>query len=225
VTGAGHRTPLRAVLFDLDGTLVDSLPTIGAAMSEAMRMHGFDVSPEDVMPRIGPPMDVLVEMVTGCPREVALRVDADFKRLYYGTYIQHTPSIAGASELLDDLEAAGVALSVITNKVESGGRQMLEIMGWAHRFATVVGRDTTQPKPAPDGALLALERMGAPAAEAAIVGDTEYDVVCGRDAGIASVVGLVGSRSAEDLRAAGATHVVERLDEVAPILLGARAAR
>lgn len=208
------------MIFDLDGTLVDSLPTVAAAMSQAMQAHGFTVTADEVIPRIGPPMDVLVEEMTGCPRALAERVNADFARLYYGEFIQQTPPMPGAGALLARLHDAGVRLTVLTNKVESGGRQMVAVQGWEALFDAVLGRDSmARSKPAPDGALLLLERFGVAPAAGAIVGDTEYDMRCGRDAALGWVVGLVGERSPERLRADGATHVVHALAEVGDVLL------
>jgi phosphoglycolate phosphatase len=216
---AGHVAP-RVAIFDLDGTLVDSLPTVAAAMAVAMERHGFPIDAAAVIPRIGPPMNLLVEEMTGCPREVADRINDDFMALYYGEYVQRTPPMAGAEALLDRMRAAGVRLSVLTNKVESGGHQMVDFQGWTARFESVAGRDSGgRPKPAPDGALLLLERLGARPDEAAIVGDTEFDMGCGRNAGLRWVVGLVGERSEAQLRAGGATHVVHALDEVGTVLL------
>lgn len=211
---------VRAALFDLDGTLVDSLPSVAAAMAQAMRDHGFEADPAAIVPLIGPPMNLLVEQITGTPPEVAGRVNEDFMRLYYGEYIQHTAPLPGAGELLDALAAAGVPLGIVTNKVESGGRQMLAVQGWAERFPVVAGRDTAaRPKPFPDGALWVLGQLGVAPEDAAIVGDTEYDMQCGRDAGIRLVIGVVAERSEEDLREAGATHIVHHLAEVRPLLL------
>ncbi len=217
---AGGHVPPRAVIFDLDGTLVDSLPTVAAAMAQAMHAHGFDVAPAAVIPRIGPPMNLLVEEMTGCPREVADRVNDDFMRLYYGDYIQHTPPMRGARALLDRLHDAGVRLAVLTNKVVAGGRQMVAVQGWDDVFDAIAGRDSGgRPKPAGDGARLLLDRLGVAPVEAAIVGDTEFDTGCGRDAGLHWVVGLVGERSDAQLRAGGATHVVRALDAVGDVLL------
>ncbi|MEX2230118.1 MAG: HAD family hydrolase [Dehalococcoidia bacterium] len=216
--------PPRAVIFDLDGTLVDSLESVAAAMARALSEHGFAIETAAVVPLIGPPMELLVEQVTGWTPEVAQRVNEDFARLYYSEYVAHSRPMAGAAVLLDRLAAAGIPLAVLTNKVESGGQRMLEVLGWRDRFTVLAGRDTLpRPKPAPDGARYILDRLHVYASAGAIVGDTEFDICCGRDAGLAYVVGIVGERSAAQLRAAGATHVARTLDEVGAILLdGAR---
>lgn len=213
-------TPPRAVIFDLDGTLVDSLESVAAAMARALGEHGYPIDVADVVPLIGPPMELLVKQVTGWTPERSRRVNDDYSRLYYGEFIAHSQAMRGADALLDRLAAAEIPLAVLTNKVERGGQRMLEVLGWTDRFTVLAGRDTVaRAKPAPDGALYLLDRLGVDPSAGAIVGDTEFDICCGRDAGLAYVIGIIGERSAEQLRAAGATHAAHTLDEVGAILL------
>lgn len=214
-----------AVLFDLDGTLVDSLRTIAGAMVEVLRTHGHETDIESLIPRIGPPMEIMAREFGATPGE-AMSISDEYRRVYHEGYIQSTPAHAGAETLLDELHAAGVALAVVTNKVEEGGRLMLEVMGWSHRFPVVVGRDTpAAPKPDAEAALHALRALGIPPERAAFVGDTEFDMRCGVAAGLPYVIGIVGARDEAFLRAEGATHVVTALDQVGPLLLGTGVAR
>lgn len=214
------RPTVAAVLFDLDGTLVDSLPTIARAMAAACLQHGYVVDIPAVMPLIGAPMADLAEQVTGAPRAVAEAINDVYLRIYHDRYIAETPVHEGADDLLRDLAAAGVPMGIVTNKVEAGGRRMVEVQRWQAYFGTIIGRDSVaRPKPAADPALAALAELGVPAARAALVGDTEYDMGCGRAAGITRVIGVVDSRSATALFAAGATEVAADLREVARLLL------
>ncbi|MDO9446021.1 MAG: HAD family hydrolase [Dehalococcoidia bacterium] len=215
--------PIRAALFDLDGTLVDSLETIADAMSQALRMHGHEVSPAAIIPRIGPPMNVMAQELGRASEAEAEAINADYLRIYHDDFIHLTPPRAGAEPLLRSLHAEGVLLGIVTNKVEVGAHRMLEVQGWTDLFASVAGRDTSKPKPDPEAALHVLRALGVQPAEAVLVGDTEFDVRCGRAAGLAMTIGITGSRTAQDLRARGASHIVKHLDEVAPLLLGAGA--
>lgn len=210
---------LGAVLFDLDGTLVDSLPTIARAMAAACQLHGYDIDTDAVIPIIGAPMAELAERVTGAPRVVAEAIDQDYRRIYLGEHIAHTPQHAGADGLLRALHATGVPLAVVTNKNELGGRRMVEVQAWQRYFGSIIGRDTAAaPKPAPDPALAALAELGVEPSAAALVGDTEYDMACGHAAGLARVIGIVDSRSAERLLESGATEVAANLVEVERLL-------
>ena len=213
-----------AVLFDLDGTLVDSLETIAEAMVIALHTFGYTIDVPTLIPMIGPPMEV-VALNLGAPADEAARINAEYIRLYHHGYVQRTPEHPGASALLERLAAAGMVLGVVTNKVEEGARLVVDAERWNDRFGVVVGRDTpnSAAKPAPEAALHALRVLGIAPEHAAFVGDTEFDMRCGRAAGLARVIGLVGNRDASLLRAEGATDLVHSLDEVGTLLLGAEA--
>lgn len=215
---------IRVALFDLDGTLVDSLPTIAAAMSAAGALHGHHAAPEVIMPRVGAPMEILAAEMFGVPADVANAINDDYLRLYHADYLPQTPPHEGATALLTALHDAGLRLGIVTNKRLEGAQRMVSLQRWDEVFEVVHGRDSSVPKPDPRAALSALAALDARPEESAFIGDTEFDMNCGRDAGMAMVIGLTGARDADALRAEGATHVVHHLDEVAPLLLGARVA-
>jgi HAD superfamily hydrolase (TIGR01509 family) len=226
MTTVRPREGLGAVLFDLDGTLVDSLPTIARAMAAACREHGYEVDPEKVIPLIGAPMADLAGNVTGAPREVAEAINEVYLRIYHDQYIAETPPIEGATDLVQALYATGVPLGVVTNKNHAGGLRMVEVQGWQSYFATIVGRDTAaKPKPAADPVLHALAELGVEPSRSALVGDTEFDMGCGHAAGLARVIGIADSRSPQQLIDSGATDVVGSLAEVERLLLDGVAAR
>lgn len=214
------------VIFDLDGTLVESLPTIALAMQEALAAYGIEKTIAEVYPIIGPPIETMAVQLGASPEDARL-IGVEYRRRYDEQYIQRTEPCAGARELLDDLDAAGIPYAIVTNKREYSGLQMLDVMGWRTRVRALAGRDTegAGEKPDPAAARFGLRALGIEASRAAFVGDTEFDMRCGRDAGIAFVIGVLGARSAEQLRAEGATHVATSLDAVGEILLGAAVSR
>jgi HAD superfamily hydrolase (TIGR01509 family) len=213
------------VLFDLDGTLVDSLPTIGAAMSAALKEFGHQIDVATIIPQIGAPMPVLAAELTGAPEDEARQINERYLSLYYDDFIQTTKPFDGATELLDRLRAARISLGLVTNKNEHGAHMMVDIQGWKSTFDVVVGRDTTaRPKPWPDGTLHGLQVLGATPDQAAIVGDTEFDMGAGRDAGLRYNLGILGARDEARLREAGATHVFAALPAAGDLLLDGRLA-
>jgi 2-phosphoglycolate phosphatase len=220
-----QHVPPRAVLFDLDGTLVDSLPTIGAAVVAALREFGHEFDVETIIPLIGAPMPVLIAELTGASEDEAEQINQRYLSLYYDEFIQRTRPFDGATELLDRLLTAGISIGVVTNKNEYGAHMMVELQGWKAAFAVVVGRDTTaRPKPWPDGTLHGLEVLNATPAQAALVGDTEFDMGAARDAGLRYSLGMLGARDEARLREAGATHVLDTLPAAGDLLLGGRLA-
>ena len=215
--------PLRAVLFDLDGTLADSEPLIAQAIRGMLHDRGHDVSLQAVTDALGPPLEGMVEALIGrapAPDEYEEMRLGYLER--YNRTIDRVQPLPCAPALLDALQAAGIAACVVTNKRESGAHEQLEAMGWGERFPIVIGADPAGvPKPAPEPALEALRRLDVPAAEAAFIGDTDTDMRCALLAGIPLRVGLTHVRTPELLRAGGATHLCDTLAAVHRILLEA----
>jgi phosphoglycolate phosphatase-like HAD superfamily hydrolase len=211
---------LRAVLFDLDGTLADSEALIAEGIRLALAEHGYEVTFQRVMDILGPPMTEMVPILVGpVGAEEYQSIRAAYVRHYHEVQLPNIQPLPGAPELLDMLQAAGVPLAVVTNKIEEGAYEQLDAMGWTPRFAAVIGADSAaRPKPFPDPALLALERLGVPAEAAAFLGDTGADMECSKTAGIPTRIGIVHSRAPAAMEAAGATHLARHLDEAAAVL-------
>ena len=212
-----------AVLFDLDGTLVDSEPQIRAALAATLEHAGFDAALVAGRPIIGPPIEELIAELTGGTGAEVTAIFESYVERYLRDYAPRLEPFGGAEELLSALAGRGLPLALVTNKHERPAQQILEFLGWGDRFAAVVGADSVaRGKPAPDAAIEALRQLDARPHEAAIVGDTRYDIECGRDAGLLMTIGVsTGPASAEELAAAGATYVAESLAEVERLLLGA----
>ena len=212
-------TTIEAVLFDLDGTLIDSEALIGVALAETLARHGVHFDPSAVDRIVGPPMTVMIERVAGVNSEVARAIFHEYTMLYLETYAPRALPMPGAVALLDGLATAGVPLALVTNKDESSARTALGYLGWMSRFTAIVGADSTpRPKPEAEHALEAMRRLDARATSTAFVGDLDVDMACGSAAGLARVIGLANGMAPEALRAAGATHVCATLAEVATLL-------
>lgn len=216
----GEQPRALAALFDLDGTLVDSMPSIAAAMEETLAEFGYSVATDRIMPLIGAPMQTVVTELTGLPKATANQIYERYLTVYYAKMIRTTKPFDNAEQLLKRLDHAGVPLAVVTNKNEHGGELMVEIQGWKKYFNVIVGRDTAaRPKPWPDGILHALRKFRIAPQRSAIIGDTEFDMEAGREALLHYRIGIIGSRTADELTAAGATHIVDDLKAVGDILL------
>jgi HAD superfamily hydrolase (TIGR01509 family) len=215
-----QHAPPRAALFDLDGTLVDSLPTVGAAMEATLREFGHHFAVETIVPLIGAPMPALAAELTGIFKTEAERINKRYLSLYSDEFIQTIRPFDGTEELLDRLRRAEVALGIVTNENEQGAHAMVELQGWKSQVDVVIGRDTTaRPKPWPDGTLQGLDVLGTTPDESALIGDTEFDMGAGRDAGLRY---CLGTRDEARLREAGATHVLDTLPAVGDLLLDGR---
>ncbi|MDA0256266.1 MAG: HAD family hydrolase [Chloroflexi bacterium] len=212
--GALARPPA-AVLFDLDGTLIDSVTSMADALVETLAARGRAVTVEAIVAAFGPPFEEVIASVAGVSLEEAADIAAAYGPVYYGRYAHLALPLPGADALIERLASVEVSLALVTSRREDNAHSMLAHRGWTERFPVVVGHDTAAAaKPHPAPALHALAALEVEARAAAFVGDTAEDMACARDAGVATIVGLTHLRSEGELRAAGATHVATDLAAV-----------
>ncbi|MYA20333.1 MAG: HAD family hydrolase [Chloroflexi bacterium] len=213
--------PLDAVLFDLDGTLADSMYSIAEALAETLGGQGYETSPEELMPHFGPGMQSVIRRAIGVDEAEAERLYALYLPSYYERYMPDTPPLPGAGELIEDL-AARLPLGIVTSKLEAGARTLISNLGWSEHFGPVVGRDTIGiMKPRPEPLLHALAELGIEGERAAYIGDTEEDLQAALAAGVAVRVGVTEIRSERQLIEAGATAVCRDLPAVRALLVAA----
>jgi phosphoglycolate phosphatase len=181
----------RCVLFDLDGTLLDSAPDLGLAANLVREGLGMAHLPLDVLrPQASNGARGLLKVALGItPEHPDYETHkSEFLRHYQNNLTTLTRRFEGVSELLDALEACGLRWGVITNKVGWLARPVMEGTGLAARAACLVAGDSTpNPKPAPDGLLLAAREIGVNSSDCIYVGDDLRDVVAGRAAGMRTV--------------------------------------
>lgn len=181
----------RCVLFDLDGTLVDSAPDLGAAANHVRSELGLAPLPLDIYrPQASNGARGLLKLALGMatdhPDYEARK--ASFLRYYEANLTVHSRLFDGVPELLAALDTAGMPWGIVTNKAGWLATPVVEQIGLAARCRVLIAGDTTpHPKPAPDGLLLAARRVGVPAADCVYVGDDLRDVVAGRAAGMRTI--------------------------------------
>ena len=223
---------LEAVLFDLDGTLVDSAPDLAAALNRLLGQEGCQsVALGDVQMMIGDGVPKLVERgFAACGRALSEDEIDTFARRFVADYEPNstveTRPFPGAIEALAELKAAGLALGVCTNKPEGATRGILAAFGMDAFFAAVVGGDTVPGARKPDPAPLreTLRRLGAGAEAAIAVGDSANDVAAARAARLPIVAVTFGYARVPAARL-GADRLVGHFSELGRALAEAWAAR
>jgi len=212
--GRRRQTPTawpRVVLFDLDGTLIDSVPDITLAVGELMATEGLEPFAEaDVRAMVGHGLRVLVRRALAArgrapsPAEFEIVVSRMLE-IYPRHLTGRTTLLPGVVECLDALAAADCAAALVTNKLQSAATTVLEHFGLSDRFRIILGDQEglsdLAPKPEPDMLLHAISFVGVGPADALMVGDSEADMASARAAGVFSVAVRGGycSEPIEDL--------------------------
>jgi phosphoglycolate phosphatase len=218
--------PARAVLIDLDGTLLDTVPDIAAAVNAMCAELGRPtVSAETVASYIGKGADVLVHRVlTGAldgraAPEHFERAKESFYR-HYRRFNGHAalvfPGVPGA---LADLQARGFRLACVTNKPREFTLDLLERVGLVEFFEVVIsGDDTVEKKPHAAPVLTACQRLDVPPADSVMIGDSENDLLSARAAGCRAILVEGGYNEGVAVAALPADAIVETLPEAVRLL-------
>lgn len=214
--------PIRAVLFDLDGTLVDTLGDLADATNEALRRRGFPEHPEEQYRHmVGNGARRLIERALGesCTPDLAAQLLADFVRIYDEGCLRRTAPYPGIPEAVTALKKRGLPLAVVTNKPEKQAIKIVCRFFGIDAFSYVVGgRSGRAAKPDPAAALEVLAALGVPPSAALFVGDSDVDMETARAAGMRGAGAIWGFRGEEELRQAGADLLLRKPIEIVKIV-------
>jgi phosphoglycolate phosphatase len=216
--GQTDATFIRAVLFDFDGTLIDSYPAITASVNHVRALHGLPpLTVAEVTRHVGRGPDYLLSHTVGRGDPAANL--AAYRAHHPGVLREGTRLLPGAREALEGLHARGIRLAVCSNKPVAFTRQLVEYLGVSGLLDAVLGpEDVARNKPAPDMLLEALKRLGVAAAEALYVGDMTVDIEAARAAGLRVWVVATGSDTPEALDRARPDRRLDRLEDLQHLL-------
>ena len=211
----------KAILFDMDGTLLDTLADMVSAVNHILSVHGWPQrTTEEVRAFVGNGARRLMERavppdVTGGAFEAVL---AEYREWYQAHNCVDTAPYPGIPALLDALAAAGVKTAVVSNKPDETTRTLA-----ARFFPELDGalgqRDGVAAKPAPDMVQAVLSRLGAEPGQALYVGDSEVDVATARNAGLPLAAVSWGFRGRQALAESGAADIVDTAEQLLAKLL------
>jgi len=210
----------KLVLFDLDGTLIDSESGIFASLGHAFAQVGVALPPHEVLRTwIGPPFYQTFPSVLGDDSELIETAIAHYRDHYVATgWAQHTV-YRGIAELIEALVADDRKLAVVTTKVEVQARKIVASLPFGSAFANVYAASAnTQHSAKAEMIAQALADFGMPPTHAVMVGDRHFDIEGARSNGVRAFGVTWGFGSAEELRVAGADAAAHSPSELAPLL-------
>ena len=211
---------IRGVIFDLDGTLVDSYGPIAESLNQVRKHYGLpEKSLEEVRREVGRGLEVLIAENVGLEHtEEGVRI---FRSHYRKIFLSGTKLLPGVRETLGALAARDFPMAVTSNKPAYFTRDIVEGLGLAPWFRAIVGPEmVSRPKPDPEMVLKAVEILGRPREEILYVGDMTIDVETCRRAGIAVCVVPAGSDSRETLVRAEPDYLLDRFEDLPGLLDG-----
>jgi len=208
--------PIRAVVFDLDGTLIDSLEDLADASNAALAGMGHPEHPVESYKRfVGDGMRTLMQRALPPSAQHQLDHAVEALRSEYDlNWKNKSRPYPGIPELLDALAARALPVAVLSNKPDDFTRLVVRDLLGRWKWAEVLGEGTFPKKPDPAGALALASRLGLAPGEMVLVGDTPMDVLCARGAGMASVGVTWGFRPRADLEAVGQRVFIDRPEEL-----------
>ncbi|MDZ4382521.1 MAG: HAD family hydrolase [Parvibaculum sp.] len=215
-------SPLRLIVFDCDGTLIDSQHMIVAAMNHAFDAHGLEALPrEQVLSIVGLSLEEAIHaLVPHVEAPVRTRVTESYKGAFHELRARKDlaePLFPGVREALDALSARGdTVLGIATGKSQRGLRHALDLHGLGDYFVTLQTADDAPSKPHPEMLLRALRETGAEPHNTVLVGDTSYDMAMARAAGTHAFGVDWGYHEPHQLEAAGAHLVLSDFAGLAP---------
>lgn len=218
---------IKAVIFDLDGTLLDTLKDLYLAVNTGLRKNGFEeCTIEEVRQFVGNGFKKLIERSLKEQKNSPLfgKVMQDSVEYYKPHAMDNTKPYEGIPELLAELKSRGIRMAVVSNKPDIAVKDMCPMFfGDTFEKEFCIGENEAAgiaKKPAPDSVLYVLKKMGLKKEEALFVGDSEVDVLTAKNAGLKCISVSWGFKSKEFLMQNGATNIVDKPSEILEYLGG-----
>ena len=209
---------LSCVLFDLDGTLVDTAPDLISCLNKALNAHGFEtVAPDLIKPFISYGAAAMINASRPLSDdELKADILETMLNLYQNNIAEHTVFFSGIVDTLNAIEAQGLKWGVVTNKRERFTNPLMDALKLTDRAACIVSGDTTaNPKPHSDPMLEACKQAGVNPRECVYIGDALHDITAGKSVKMKTLAALYGYIKPDDTPESwGADALIESPDQI-----------
>lgn len=210
---------IRTLLFDLDGTLIDSIRLIIDSYHHTFKTHGLPARTDDEwLAGIGTPLRVVFGEIAQQPEQME-RLIATYRDYNMAHHDTQVIPYVGAPELIRRVKELGYRTGLVTSKNRPGAIRGLKLAGIADHFDVLVcADDVINPKPHPEPVLKAIAQLGAVAGETLFIGDSVHDMRCGREAGVLTGAVLWGPFGRGDLETTNPDYWLESPEDLLTLL-------
>ncbi|CZT57962.1 HAD family hydrolase [Solibaculum mannosilyticum] len=213
---------MKAILFDLDGTLINSLGDLADACNHVLKQNGYEPHPEEQYNYfVGNGMDKLIWAILpeGSTEEAFQKIREQYKSYYLAHSLDRTRPYEGIQETLKQLKEQGFLLAVVSNKPDEQSQKVVKALFEPGLFDLVAGNRPGLPvKPDPALPREVLNRLGADPDKSYFVGDSGVDMKTALNCGLKSIGVTWGFRTEEELRQSGASHIVCRPSQLLDVV-------
>ena len=216
------------MIFDLDGTLLDTIEDLGDSVNEVLSSRGYpEHSYDDYCLYIGDGMEKLIRRsIPDDLRNDELLVKGvleDYKEAYTRNWKKKSKPYDGIMECLDDLKTHQIASAVLSNKPHNFTELCVESLIGNEHFISILGqRNGVNKKPSPDGAIEICNDVNVDPSDVIFIGDTNVDILTGVAAGMTTMGVLWGFRKEEELREAGADYIINHPNQILDVILNSK---
>jgi phosphoglycolate phosphatase len=193
---------LSCVLFDLDGTLVDTAPDLIACLNKALKTHGFNtVSSDFIKPFISYGAVAMInKRVDAIDEKTENKILETMLTLYQNNIAEHSQFFNGMTETLKTIESLGLKWGIVTNKRERFTNPLVDALGLKQRVACIISGDTTaNSKPHPEPMLTACAQANVKPEECVYIGDALHDITAGKSANMKTLAAVYGYLKPDDI--------------------------
>lgn len=207
---------IKTILFDLDGTLLDSNELIQKSFEYTFSKYGYSFSREEILQFNGPPLTETFSKINPKLADDMLRTYRKHNMEYHDEYVKLFPYV---KETLYILKKHGIKMGVVSAKVHEGVRQGLKVTGIASYFDTVIGVDDVKnAKPHPEPVLKGMSDLNASTDSSLMVGDNYHDIEAGKNAGIQTAAVAWSLKGVEYLQKFEPTYIIHHMHDLLEIV-------